>query len=410
MLVLKLAWRSLWRNRRRTLISVLSLAFGLLLAVTFIAVADGVYARLIDDAVRLQGGHITLEHPRYREAPAIDLNLAASPVLRKQIERLPGVERTKALVLGQGVAKTGSGAVGVAVVGVEPDIERRTSPVPNKIVRGSYLTGTRRQEVLVGADLAKQLKLDIGKKMVITTNDAQGNLVEELYRVSGIFRLGTEEIDGYLVQLPLAAAQRLYRLPDGRVTQLGVILRDVDDKARLLPAVAALAGPGVAVLPWDEVMPELAGYIRMDGGSNMVLQGILLFLILFTVFNTLLMSVLERRREIGVVLALGTPPGRIKLQILTESALLAFLGCFVGLLAGGLLSYYLAVYGLDLRQFMKGDMAISGVAVSPIVHARLTASLLGWLGGGTFLATLLISLYPMHKAARIQVADVIKTR
>lgn len=410
MLVLKLAWRSLWRNRRRTLISMLSLAFGLFLAVTFISVADGVYARLVDDAVRLQGGHITLEHPSYRDAPAIDLSIAVSPALRQQIEDLPGVERTKALVLGQGVAKSGAGAVGVAVLGVEPEIERLTSPVPNKIVKGSYLTGAGKQEVLIGVDLAKQLKLELGKKMVITTNDAQGSLVEELYRVSGIFHLGTEEIDGYLIQLPLHAAQRLYRLPEDRVTQVGVILGDVDDMARLSPAVAAIAGPGVAVLPWDKVMPELAGYIRMDGGSNVVLQGILLFLILFTVFNTLLMSVLERRREIGVLLALGTPPGRLKLQILTESALLASLGCIVGLLAGGLLSYYLAVHGLDLRQLMKGDLAISGVAVSPIVHARLTPRLFLWLGGGMFLATLLISLYPMHKAARIEVADVIKTR
>ena len=410
MLVIKLAWRSLWRNRRRTLISVLSLAFGLFLAMTFISVADGVYARLVDDAVRLQGGHITLENPQYRDAPAIDLSIVASPALRKRIESLPGVERTKAMVLGQGVAKTGAGAVGVAVVGVEPDVERLTSPIPGKIVKGSYLSGAGKREVLVGVELAKQLKLDLGKKMVITTNDAQGNLVEELYRVAGIFRLGSEEIDGYLVQLPLAAAQRLYRLPDDQVTQIGVILRDIDDKARLLPEVAALAGPGVAVLPWDEVMPELAGYIRMDGGSNVVLQTILLFLILFTVFNTLLMSVLERRRELGVLLALGTPPHKLKLQVFTESALLASLGCVLGLLAGGLLSYYLAVHGLDLRRLMKEGMAISGIAVSPIVHARLTPGLFLWLGGGMFLATLLISLYPMHKAARIDVADVIKTR
>ena len=410
MLVLKLAWRSLWRNRRRTLISVLSLAFGVFLAMTFIAIADGVYARVIDDAVRLQGGHITLEHPRYREAPAIDLSVSASPALRKQIEGLPGVERTKALVAGQGVAKSGAGAVGVAVVGVEPEVERLTSPVPSKVVEGNYLTGTGKQEVLIGVDLAKQLKLELGKKLVITTNDAQGNVVEELFRVSGIFRLGTEEVDGYLVQLPLPAAQRLYRLPDDRVTQVGVLLRDVDDKTRLLPRVAALAGMGVAVLPWDEVMPELAGYIRMDGGSNVILQGILLFLILFTIFNTLLMSVLERRRELGVVLALGTPPGKLRLQVLTESALLAFLGCSVGLLAGGLLSYYLVVHGLDLRSFMKEDMAISGIAVSPIMHARLTPGLFCWVGGGMFLATLLLSLYPMHQAARIEVADVIKIR
>jgi ABC-type lipoprotein release transport system permease subunit len=409
MLTFKLAWRSLWRNKRRTLITISSIALGLVLAVIFIAIAEGMYAKLIDDAVRIQGGHITLEHPDYREAPAVDLVISGDPDLRQRIASLAGVEKVKALILGQGVAKSGAGGVGVAVIGIEPQIEINSSPLAKQVVRGSYLEDPAAPEVLIGAQLAKQLKLELGKKMVLTSNDASGNLVEELVRVKGIFEVGVEEIDGYLVQVPIGFAAKLFSLGPGQVTQLGVVLRDPDDLPQILRAVRGLiGGTPAAAYSWEQVLPELASYIAMDGGSNLVFQGLLLALIMFTIFNTILMSVLERRREFGVVLALGTPPSRLQLQILLESACLGLVGCAVGLALGGASAYLLQVYGLDMRSFMKEGVAISGVAVSPIIHARVTAGLLIVLGLCVFLATVLLSLYPMRRAARVPVADVLR--
>ena len=382
MLTVKLAWRNLWRNKRRTAITLASIGLGLFLAVVFIAIAEGVYAKLIDDAVRIQGGHITLEHPDYRDAPSVDLVISEDQGLRERLARLPAVERVKALVLGHGVAKSGTGGVGVAVIGVEPAEEIDSSPLAQKIVKGSYLQDIDGRDVLIGSELARQLKLDLGKKMVLASNDARGNLVEELVHVKGIFTLGSEEVDGYLVQVPIGFARRLFGLESHQVTQLGVVLRDPDALEQTLSTVRRLAHPGpVAVYAWDQVIPELASYIRMDSSSNLVFQGLLLALIMFTIFNTLLMSVMERRREFAVVLALGTPPGRLKRQILAESALLALVGCFLGLLFGGVASLLLQIYGLDMRSFIKEGMAVSGVAFSPIIHARLTAGLLAGLGG-----------------------------
>jgi ABC-type lipoprotein release transport system permease subunit len=409
MLTLKLAWRSLWRNKRRTLITVSSIGLGLFLAVVFIAIAEGFYAKMIDDAVRIQGGHITLEHPDYRDAPAVDLAIAEDQGLRERIGRLPAVEEIKALVLGQGVAQSSANGVGVVVMGVEPVIEAQSSPLAKKIVRGKYLDGNEGREVVIGSGLARQLKLDIGKKLVLTSNDVHGNLVEELTRVTGIFEVGSDEVDGYLVQVPIGFARTLFDLGPGQVTQLGVVLHDIDALPDTLREVRALiAGKTAAAYPWDTILPELASYIAMDGKSNEIFQGLLLFLIMFTIFNTILMSVLERRREFAVVLAIGTPPRRLQAQILLESAFLGLLGCALGLALGGGTSYLLKIYGLDMSRFMKEGTAIAGVAISPIVYARLTPGLLVALGGAVFVATLLLSLYPMRRAAKVPVADVLR--
>ena len=145
--------------------------------------------------------------------------------LRSQIERLPQVERTKLIIMGQGIARSGSGDVSATLMGIEPSVELDTSPLVRHIVAGRYLNDDDGPWVVIGSEFAKRLKLAVGKKMVLTTNDAAGNLVDELCRVRGIFETGSVEIDGYFIQAPIDFARRLFGLPEEGATQLGVVLR-----------------------------------------------------------------------------------------------------------------------------------------------------------------------------------------
>ena len=406
--LLNVSWRSLWRSRRRTAITVSAIGFAVAIAVFFIAFAEGVYAQLIDQAVRMQSGHVTVQHSDYADAPAIDLAVSDVPRLRQELARLPGVETTKVLVVGQGIARTSHGTVGAAALGVEPEAEAATSVIAAKIVEGTYLDGSPRSAV-VGTVLADRLRLAVGKKLVLASNDAKGDLVEELVRVQGIFATGAEEVDGYLVQVPIDFTRKLYGLRPDQATQLGLVLGDPDDQPDVLGlARQAVEGTGAAALPWQEVMPDLAAYVRIDGGSNMVFQGILIFLSLFTVFNTILMSVLERTREFAVLLALGTPPWRVKAQVVVESSLLGLLGCGAGLLVGGLLGYWMQVEGLDMKSFYDEGVTISGVALDSLVYARVTPGLLAGVGLLVFSATLLTSLVSVRQVDRIAVGDVLR--
>jgi ABC-type lipoprotein release transport system permease subunit len=408
-MIARLAWRSLWRHRRRTVITVVSIGFGLALFVFSVSLAAGMYARLIDDAVRMQAGHVTVEHADYRDAPAVDLRVRDAGALAARIEALPGVEGTKRLVLGQGVARSGTGAAGVAVMGVEPAVEARTSPLARRLVGGRYLAPDDGARVVVGAALAERLDLAEGKKLVITTNDASGALVEALFRVAGVFRTGAEEVDGYVVQAPLDAVQRLYGLGADEVTQLGVVLAEAGRQRAVARDVAALVDdPRLAVRPWQEELPELAAFIRIDRTSDYIFHSLLLALVLFTIFNTLLMSVLEREREFAVLMAIGTSPAELRRQVLLESAYIGALGCFVGLVLGGTVAGLVQVYGLDLTRFYREGLTISGLAVSTTLHARVTARALALLGGGVFLATLLLGVWPMRRAGRVAIADVLR--
>ncbi len=405
-MIARLAWRSIWRNRRRTLITVLSIGFGLACTVFFIAIGEGVYAQLIDQVVRMQAGHITMENPGYRDAPAVDLWVKAPESLRSQIERLPQVERTKLIIMGQGIARSASGDISATLMGIEPSVELDTSPLVRHIVAGRYLNDDDGPWVVIGSELAKRLKLAVGKKMVLTTNDAAGNLVDELCRVRGIFETGSVEIDGYLIQAPIDFARRLFGLPEESATQLGVVLRIPEAQEVILrEARLMVAEQDIAVLPWQEVIPEIASYIKLDKGSNLIFQAILVFLILFTIFNTILMSVLEREREFAVLLALGTKPVQLRLQILMESAYLGLIGCALGLLVGGLAAWAAQVWGIDLRSLLEEGFTISGFAVSAKMHARVTTGLLLGTAGLVFGATLILSLIPMRRATRLSIVD-----
>ena len=402
----RLAWRSIWRNRRRTVITVASIAIGLAIAIFFIAFAEGVYAQLVDNVARMQAGHVTLEHPGYRRAPNADLFLRQATELQARVAAVDGVAFAKRLVVGQAIARTGVGMVGVAVVGVEPAIEVKYSPLARHMVKGAYLAGADDAAVVVGRELATRLHVDIGNKMVLTANDIGGNLVDQLCRVKGIFDSGSAEIDGHLIQVPIGFAREVYRLPEDSATQIGVILKRPQDQPKVIERIRSLvAGPAVAVRPWQEVQPELASYIRLDQGSNWIFQALLVMLVLFTIFNTVLMSVLERQREFAVMLALGTRPADLRRQVFVETGLLALLGCLIGLAIGTAAAGTMERHGLDLRAFYPHGITVSGLAIDPIVHARVSAGMLAATSGAVLAAILMLGLVPMRQATRLRMVD-----
>jgi ABC-type lipoprotein release transport system permease subunit len=320
------------------------------------------------------------------------------------------VERVKPLIRGQAVVSTGRGSAGVGLVAVEPEAELATSVLAHKIVDGRYIKDDDARGVVLGKTLAERLRVKPGKKLVVTATAADGEIVNELLRVTGVFETGAEEADSFVLQVPLRVGRRIFRLQDDQATRVGLILEDPDDQGRVQEElVAALQGEAVAVLPWQEVLPDLASYIAVDGGSNYVFQGIILFLIGFTILNTILMSVLERKREFATLLAIGTSPLLLRLQILVESAFLGLFGCVAGLAIGGGLAHHVEVNGLDMSEVFTEGASVAGFSIDPLVRADLTMGLMTWLGVAVFVGTMIIGLYPALKSSRVEIADVLRT-
>ena len=404
-LTLKLAWRCLWRNKRRTLITLASMAVGVALVVFFESLRRGAFMQLVERAVRMQGGHICLEHPGYRQAPAVDLTIHGVDRLRGQIGKLDGVENAKVLVFGQALLKTGAGTVGVMIVGVEPRMEKAASPIARRIVDGRYLEDGDERTILIGSDLVRQLRIGPGKKVVVATSTIRGQMQEQLAHVKGVFAMGTPEIDGYLVQVPLRFARELYGLDSDQATQIGVMVRDParlgDVVRRIRPLVA---GENVAVLDWQAVMPDVASFIQLYNATNDIQKGLLLLLVLCSVFNTLLMSVMERRKEFAVLLALGTPLRRLRGQVFLECVLLGFMGCAAGLVGGAAAAAWGGVHGINLGLFMKEGVSLSGFTYDLMLRPHPGPAILIGVGLLVFGATLLLSLYPLRVMGRVQPA------
>ena len=403
--LLLLSWRSIWRHPRRTVLTMASMALALALAVVFLAIGDGMYGRLLHEVLRRQGGQLTIENARHLEAPSVDLAVDHVADLRARLARLPHVATTKVLLVSQGVANSADGAVGIEVMGIEPSHEASLSPLPRRLIAGHYLDDRDERSVLLGAESARRLKVGVGDKVVLAGNDVDGQLVQEMARVKGIFRTGALELDGHLVQVPIQFGRRLFGLRPDQATQIGILLDSPDAEAPTLRRVRALLADrrALAVWPWQKVMPELSTFMQVDKGSNVVFQVIILLMAAFTIFNTVLMSALERKREFAVMLALGTPRRRVKLQLLFESVALGAAGSALGVLLGASVATWLD--GFSLARWLRDGMEVGGFLMDPVLRMKLTLLTTVGLGGVMTGAVALMSLVPMSRLKHIQVTD-----
>lgn len=410
MWIITLAWRNLWRNKRRTLITISSICFGLVIALVFIGLGDGTYGTMIDSAARLGSGHVTLENPDYRISLSTRLTLQSIEEISNRFQEIEEIQEWAPRIIGQAMLSTSYGSVGAAFMGVDPDQEKESTLFKEKIIQGTYLKGSKGRGALIGSRMAERLKVSIGSKMVITANNLHGEIASELLKVSGIFETGSKMIDGYVLQIPLNRARKLLGMKQEEVTQIAIFIdnqRETDHVVEKLKNIFSNFEK-VSVLSWREVMPELAAYVELDGGSNYIFQIIIFIIIAAGILNTILMSVLERQYEFGVLLCLGMGPLSLLLLVMTETILLGILGVTTGTVLGLACNHYFTVKGFDLTLLTREDIDISGVALDPILYSDLYPDHLIITVVLVFLMTILVGIYPAIKAARSLPIELLK--
>jgi ABC-type lipoprotein release transport system permease subunit len=403
--LLKIAWRNLWRHPRRTLLTALAFAAGVFLLIVSLGLGDGMHEKLIETGVQLGSGHVVIEARDARDAAAHNATLSAENA--HAVERVLLSARLSRYVAGiaprlvvSGLLSSASNSTGVTVIGVEPERERGVSLLPARLSEGTFLAGVERTAPLVvGRALADKLRLSVGSKVVLMTQ-AGDEIDSLLLRVRGIFSTGMLDADAHLVAMRLEDLQALLDEP-GALSQTAVFLHSAADAQRVRDLIAeALRQRPLSVLTWREAMPELDQFIVIDDAGNYLFNGIVLIMVTLGVLNTVLMAVLERHREFGLLLALGMKPRRIAAMVLAESLLLTALGTAIGLGLGWAAHRYFAVHGLDLAAMMDQTFSVAGVAVDTVVHSYLYPHRIP--GTLLFVAALGFSaaLYPAIKAAR----------
>ncbi len=412
MLIAKLAWRNLWRNTRRTLITLSSIGLGLSLLIWQETLDAGTYNMMIDKATRLMAGHVTVERKGYNEAPGTDLFVPSVSKILEAGKDLPGLKRPKVMIQAQAVASSGNGSSAINIIGLEPEPEVTESPLVKSLYKGRYIQSDDVRGVYIGAKLAERLQLDLGKKLVVTTTDSHGELSSDLLRVVGIFKTGSVEMDTYLVQVPLVAARRILNMGPDEATQVGFLLTNGSLQSEAMEHLRrAIAADGnLVVLPWEKEMPELAGWASSSQALNRGMLILMLMLVGFTILNTILMSVIERGREFATLLALGTPPGLVRLQVFFETVYLSVLGCISGLALGTLMALWGRRHGIDYGVFLKEGLSVGGFAADMVIHNYITVSKLMAVSLLIFVGTVVIGLYPTFRSTRVKVADSLRAR
>ncbi|MCA9660922.1 MAG: ABC transporter permease [Myxococcales bacterium] len=407
-----LAWRNIWRNRRRTAITLFSIAFGVLLAVLFTGIGDSTYGQMIDHAAGLGGGHVVAQHPDYDETPSVKKSLRHADALRERALADPDVTRVVPRVSGAAMLSTSANSTGAMLLGIDPQAEdRSTLGILEALDEGEMFATADDKGIILGATLAENLDVELGKKVVYTVTDKNGEMTSGLARLRGIVRTGSPTVDGAISILPMNRLREILGYEEGELTQLAIFVDDNRDAAAVRDRLIAGETDGAAILTWDEAQPDLAGFIKMKTVSTMILEVIITVLIAAGIFNTLFVSVMERLREFGIMAAIGFSSGQLFGLVLWESFWIALCGLFAGVALTAYPYYYLNTVGLDFSAMVAGQgesLDVAGVAMDPILHVSIYGSHAAVIAVAIFVATMAAGLYPAWRAGRVAPVETIR--
>ena len=351
-----IAWRNLLRNRLRTALTVGGIAFAVLLIVAAYSLQGGAMDAMADNATRLLSGHLQIQNAAFADDPSMRNLVPDAAATARALRGVPGVTAVAERAMAFALVSVGDLTYGAQVMGVDPEREPTVSSLADRVVEGRYIEEP--DDALMGSVMAQNLGIGVNDEFVVLGSRLDGSVAALSLRVSGIVDSGSAELDRALVQVQLAAFQDEFGLGD----QVHVVVARVNDFERveaLLPAVTAAMAPlgtGVVALPWPRLMPEVAQTMQLKRASSLVMLSLIALLVTFSVFNSFMMTVFERTREFGMLLAIGMRPAGIIGVLQIEACWLALLGVCVGLALGvGVVSAIHHV-GIPLGQ-MAGEIA-----------------------------------------------------
>ncbi|MGB5627989.1 MAG: FtsX-like permease family protein [Woeseiaceae bacterium] len=404
-IVLRLAWRNLWRHARRTWLTIGAMVFSNTLLVFMISFQFSMYGLMIDNTLQVFSGHLQVQAPGYKDDQKMRQVVPDVQRLADRLRHELDSDSIAARGWAFGLASSDERSYGIGIYGVEPGYETRVSNIPGLVKDGEYLERSDAMEIVIGTMLARNLRVGVGDELTLLGSGLDGSFAAAVVTIVGVFDSGVKEIDRNIAEMPLAAFQDMFYM-DGAGHQVVILASTLDEVPLLEQRVAATLPDGLVVHDWNALQPGLKQAIQADMSSAFFMYGILVILVAFSVLNTQLMSVLERTHEFGVVMALGMRPGRLGRLIMLETALMGLIGFLFGAAAGALLTYWFSVNGLTYpgMEEMVANFNLPG-RVYPQV------SLLKTVFGPAvvFLFTLLAAAYPAWRLRRLHPVEAMRT-
>jgi len=392
--------------------AAIGLGYAMLLFVA--CLMAGLRQQMIESATDLGLSDIEVHAPGYYPDRPLQQTLGGRrgtdvSALMAAIAADPRVQAASPRVYSYGLASATDQSAGVELLGVVPGQEQKITVLQNQMVKGSYLSAQMPNGIVMGDKLAATIGAAVGSKIVLLTPAADGSLGNDLYTVAGLFHTGLSAMDQGLVVMPLASLQELVRLAPGRIHEVGIKLRDVTTARSTAAALEVQLSKTlpVQVTPWQELAPELADYVQFNRRITFILFSIFFLLAAMGIVNTMLMAIIERTRELGMLMAVGMRPAQVVGLIVAEAASLAGASLILGAALGSPLLWYLQVHGLNLGS--EGSaISLAGVVVRPLWYGRQDFTVYIQAALGLAVTAVASALYPAWRAARFRPAEALR--
>jgi ABC-type lipoprotein release transport system permease subunit len=399
MIVLRMAFRNIFRQKRRTIFTGLSIVGGFTLAVIFIGWADGSYNNIIDQFTRTRLGHIQIHEKTYLDRPTIFKTVPDVPQVGAVLDRTKGVESWAPRVFSAGLAGTGDKSAGVRIIGIDPERENRTTRFDRTIVRGRAFRSSAAREAILGRGLADILQAELGDSIVLLSQGADGSIAEDKFTLIGVASSGDELTDRTAYYLPLATAQD-YLVLGSRVHEIAVVVAKLSRVEAISRDIAlGLRDPNLSVAPWQVFAKSFYDAMKADKAGMWITLLVIVVIVAVGVLNTVLMSVLERRREYGLLKALGTKPRRIVRLVLLEVVILAVFSMIIGAGLGLGANMILSRHGIKFSSGLTYGGMVFDTMRSEINLRSFTIPALT-----VILSAVLVGFFPAVKASRTEPA------
>ena len=396
--LLRLAWRNVWRQRRRSLVTSSAMAIGIALCMSIIAFQDGFNVEMKRVMIDQRLGHIQLHHPDYPGRGAMHDALSGLDGRLSELESAPEVKSVTARLMGPALIGGPKKAEGGVLKGVSPTREEQVTQSSKMVTTGRYLHADPKQEVVLGFELAKKIEVDLGDEVVILTQAADGSMGNTLLKVVGLISTGDERTDKLGAHVHLEDLQDLLVMTD-KAHELTIITHSDTDLDTLAEGLRTSSpGESALVRTWQEIDPQTYKMIKTQEDMGIIILLIILSVAGIVILNTMMMTVFERTRELGVLKALGMRPRSIVGLIGAEAAALSTLSVLIGLTLGGLLDWMLVSYGV---KFIEGDLTFNGVRFAGRLKGVVRAEPIIQAVVLTYAISLLAALWPALRAARL---------
>lgn len=399
-----MAWRNIWRNKMRSIIIILSITIGLFAGIAVLALYKGMMKSRVRTVIDAEVGHLQLHDSSFKKDYDPGFVLLNGAEVMKSINSIPGVKLVAPKSITNGMLGTTTGSAGVQINGIVPKLEYEASQLKKKIVEGKEFDSSRRNEIIIGKKLSKRMKLKVGSKLVLTFTDTAGAIVSGAFRVAAIYQSDNAPLDERNVYVNLHDLGSL--LTTGDAFHEMVVLLQNDDKTDEVKNQLQQKFPDLQVETWKEISPETDLLVKTTNQYSYIIMVIIMFALAFGIINTMLMAILERTKEIGMMVALGTSKLKVFLLVLAETFFLTLAGTPIGLLVGWLASSYFNKNGLDLSGM--GREMMSSFGFGTMIYPEFPTDKLAGVMLIVFVTAFVSCLFPAMKALKLQPVEALR--